>query len=68
MNQKYPQRNQLKYTKKPYRVRNWSEYEAGLRRRGDLTIWFSEDAIRDWHPTGGGVASVATQTWQLKQR
>ena len=50
MPQKYPYRNQLKYTRKPYRVRNWKEYEAGLRRRGDLTIWFSEDALGDWHP------------------
>ena len=50
MPQKYPHRNQLKYTSKPYRVRNWNEYEAGLRRRGDLTIWFSEDALSDWHP------------------
>lgn len=54
MHQKYPQRNQLKYTKKPYRVRNWNEYEAGLRRRGDLTIWFSDDSIRAWHPPVGG--------------
>ena len=53
MPQKYPQRNQLKYTRKRYRVRNWNEYEAGLRRRGDLTIWFSEDALRDWHPPAG---------------
>jgi len=50
MPQKYPHRNQLKYTRKRYRVRNWNEYEAGLRRRGDLTIWFSEDALSDWHP------------------
>jgi len=49
----YPQRNQLKYTKKPYRVRNWREYEAGLCKRGDLTIWFSADALRDWHPPVG---------------
>ena len=41
MPQKHPHRNQLKYTRKRYRVRNWKEYEAGLRRRGDLTIWFS---------------------------
>jgi len=29
-------------------VRNWSEYEAGLRKRGDLTLWFSEEAIAAW--------------------
>ena len=53
MPQKYPQRNQLKHTKKRYRVRNWSEYGAGLCKRGDLTLWFSEDALRDWHPSVG---------------
>jgi hypothetical protein len=54
MPQKYPHRNQLKYTRKRYRVRNWNEYEAGLRRRGDLTIWFSDEALRDWQPPVGG--------------
>ena len=24
---------------------NWAEYEAGLRRRGSLTTWITEDAI-----------------------
>ena len=42
---KYPKRSQYKYTKSRYRIGNWPEYEAGLRRRGDLTVWFSEDAI-----------------------
>ena len=51
MPQVYPQRNQLKYTRKQYRVRNWRDYEAGLRKRGDLAIWFSEEALRDWHPS-----------------
>ena len=51
---KYPKRTQYKYAKSRYRVRNWPTYEAGLRRRGDLTIWFSEDAIQAWHaPTSG---------------
>ena len=30
-------RTQRKYVKKAYRVRNWREYEAGLRNRGSLT-------------------------------
>jgi Transposase DDE domain len=47
----YPQRRQLKYTRKQYRVRNWRDYEARLCKRGDLTIWFSEEALRDWHPS-----------------
>ena len=29
-------------------VRNWAEYNEGLRRRGDLTVWFDEEAIANW--------------------
>jgi hypothetical protein len=29
-------------------VTNWSAYEAGLRQRGSLTVWFSEDAVAAW--------------------
>ncbi len=38
--------------KTKYRVGNWREYEWGLRSRGDVTIWFSEDAIATWKPPG----------------
>ena len=34
-------RSQHKYVKKCYRVRNWREYEAGLRNRGSLTVWIA---------------------------
>ena len=40
--------------KKEYRVRNWREYEQGLRTRGDVTVWFSEDAISNWLSTSTG--------------
>ena len=30
-------RTQRKYVQKAYRVRNWREYETGLRARGSLT-------------------------------
>ena len=29
-------------------VTNWAEYEAGLRRRGSLTMWITEEAIAAW--------------------
>ena len=41
-------RRQSKVTPKyktKYKVRNWAAYEAGLRRRGDITVWFNEAAI-----------------------
>ena len=46
---KYPKRSQYKHAKqKKYRVRNWAEYNKALRSRGDLTIWFAEEAIANW--------------------
>ena len=46
---KYPKRCQYKHAKqKTYHVRNWAEYNEGLRRRGDLTVWFDEEAIANW--------------------
>jgi hypothetical protein len=43
-----------------YRVRNWPAYEAGLRRRGDLTLWIDEAAVAGWQAprrsTPGGQA------------
>jgi hypothetical protein len=31
-----------------HRVTNWAEYDAGLRARGSLTVWFSAEAIAAW--------------------
>lgn len=31
-----------------YCVTNWPAYEAGLRRRGDLTLWLDEAALAHW--------------------
>ncbi|WP_242693463.1 transposase, partial [Sabulibacter ruber] len=43
-----------------YRVTNWQAYEAGLRQRGSLTIWFTEEAVAAWRAgprtTPGGQA------------
>ncbi|CAO3419956.1 Transposase [Azospirillum doebereinerae] len=42
---------------------NWSEYDAALRQRGSLTVWFSEEAIKGWKAaarrTPGGQASYS---------
>lgn len=32
-----------------YRVRNWKSYNASLVARGNLTLWFSEDALKSWY-------------------
>src|SRR4051812_43573036 len=30
------------------KVTNWREYDESLRRRGSLTVWFSDEAITAW--------------------
>jgi Transposase DDE domain len=46
-------RNKIK--KPRYKITNWREYNAALRQRGDITIWFTGDATLNWRPakTGG---------------
>jgi hypothetical protein len=50
-------------------VTNWAEYDAALRQRGSLTLWFTEEAIAAWRAeprtTRGGQAhylALAIQT------
>jgi hypothetical protein len=50
----YPKRTQYQYAKAPYRIRNWPAYEGGLRSRGDLTVWLSNDAINSWRARPSG--------------
>ncbi|MCW2239533.1 IS5 family transposase [Azospirillum canadense] len=37
-----------------YRVENWASYDAALRRRGDLTLWVTPEAIAAWTPPATG--------------
>jgi Transposase DDE domain len=34
--------------KQQHRVINWAAYDAGLRARGSLTVWFTPEAIEAW--------------------
>lgn len=57
-----------------YRISNWATYEAGLRQRGSVTVWLSEDARKTWCHTGrrkpGGklvYSSTAIETfWTIR--
>src|SRR5262249_29721745 len=31
-----------------YRVKNWAQYNTALIQRGNISVWFSDDAIRKW--------------------
>lgn len=37
-----------KFKKMRYRVTNWPQYDAALVRRGDLTVWLTEEAVTAW--------------------
>ena len=34
-----------KIPKQKFKVANWATYDESLRRRGDLTVWISDEAI-----------------------
>jgi hypothetical protein len=40
--------------KTSYHIKNWSEYDKSLRKRGDITVWLSGDAVDAWTPQKNG--------------
>ena len=60
MPHKYNAERRHRIPKARYKVTNWRDYEAGLRKRGSLTIWFNEEAVAAWRAaprtTPGGQA------------
>jgi hypothetical protein len=56
--------------KMQFKVTNWAEYEAGLRRRGSLTLWVTEAAIDAWNAvpraTPGGQATYSDSAIQAQ--
>jgi hypothetical protein len=38
----------MKKTNPKYRIRNWTDYNRSLEQRGSLTVWISDEAIRNW--------------------
>jgi hypothetical protein len=52
---KFNESRRHKIKKALYKVTNWTEYNDALRRRGDITIWFTKDAVDNWRPAKTGV-------------
>ncbi|MFA3921066.1 IS5 family transposase [Ruegeria hyattellae] len=48
MPHKFNASRRAKIPKQKHRVTNWAEYNEGLRQRGDLTIWISDEALGLW--------------------
>src|SRR3954452_7485830 len=46
------------------KVTNWPAYDASLRQRGSLTVWFSDEAVEAWkaepRTTRGGQPHYST--------
>lgn len=38
----------MKKKQNNYRIRNWSDYNAGLEKRGSITFWIDEEVIEGW--------------------
>ena len=51
---KVNEKRRHKIPKARYRVQNWREYDAALRRRGDLTVWVTPAAMAAWTPPRAG--------------
>jgi hypothetical protein len=48
MSHKYHASRRHRISKRRYKITSWQAYEAGLRQRGSLTMWFTEEAIVAW--------------------
>ena len=51
---KYNEKVRDKIDKPRYKVTNWPAYNNALRKRGDFTVYFTEEAIAEWHPPKTG--------------
>lgn len=38
--------------KQRYNIRNWSDYNRALVKRGSITLWFDENSVKRWHKVG----------------
>jgi hypothetical protein len=51
---------------------NWAEYDAALRQRGSLTVWFTAEAIESWkaapRTTPGGFCQISGQLAESARR
>lgn len=46
---KYNQSRQHHFKNQAAHTQDWKNYNESLRRRGDITIWLSQDVIDQWY-------------------
>ena len=51
---KFNEGRRHKFPRARYRVTNWPDYDATLVRRGELTVWLTEEAIASWYAPATG--------------
>ena len=51
---KFNEGRRHKFPKARYRVTNWPDYDAALVRRGELTVWLTEEALEAWYAPATG--------------
>jgi transposase len=51
---KHNESRREKIKKSVYKVTNWKAYNQSLRNRGNMTVWFTPEAIEQWHPEKEG--------------
>ncbi len=51
---KHNEKRRHKIQKSQYKVTNWKAYNQALRDRGNITLWFTEEAIEKWTPEKTG--------------
>lgn len=49
MPNKYPKKKGWHAPKQKYKISNGSEYNAALRRRGQIDIWFEDGVLNSWY-------------------
>lgn len=47
-----PEQTSIKEGKEKYRIINWASYNQALINRGDITIYFSQEALESWYDNG----------------
>jgi len=45
----YPAKKGWKVPKQQYKINNWPIYNEALRKRGDIEVWISDEAIEQWY-------------------
>lgn len=55
-----------KFTKKHHNKRDWKLYDQSLINRGNITIWFDEDAVKSWNHVRTNTPDIQQQRGRVR--